>query len=104
MKRLYTFGLGEAPLAEMLKERLAQEGIVCVLRNTALGAALGEIPLTECYPELWLLDAETWPRADNLLRQWLTEAGGGEPWTCPRCGASVDPPLEACWRCEHARP
>jgi len=104
MKKLHTFGLGEAPLAGMLKERLAQEGIACVLRNAALGAALGEIPLAECFPELWLLDDETWPRADNLLRQWLSEPGNGESWICPACGASVDPPLEACWRCERERP
>jgi len=102
MKKLHTFGLGETPLAEMLKERLAQEGIACVLRNTALGTALGEIPLTECFPELWLLDAETWPKAKNLLRQWLAETAG-DTWTCPACGAVVDPPLEACWRCERER-
>lgn len=103
MKKLHTFGIGQAPLAEMLKERLVQEGIACVLRNVTLGSALGEIPMTECFPELWLLDAETWPRADNLLRQWLAEPDTGECWICPECGATVDPPLEVCWRCERER-
>jgi len=104
MRKLHTFGLHQGPVAAMLAERLQREGIACVVRNAALGTALGEIPLTECFPELWLIDGETWPRARNLLDQWLASGDEGESWICPGCGETIEPPFEACWRCERQRP
>ena len=62
MKKLYAFGLGERPLALLLKELLEGEGIACLLRNEELFAALGEIPFLECLPELWVVDDEVYPR------------------------------------------
>jgi len=99
MKKLYTFGLHDGPLAEALKERLENEGVKCVLRNQQLFAALGEIPFTECFPELWLVDAETWPRAHALLDQWLGDGSISTSWTCPGCHETIDPPFARCWRC-----
>jgi len=104
MKKLHTFGLHEGPLAALLRERLEQEGVACLLRNQQLFSALGEIPFTECFPELWVVDAETWPRARALLDQWLVETPADEGWTCPACHESIDPPLMACWRCGREHP
>jgi len=101
MKKLHTFGLYEGPLAELFRERLADEGVDSIVRNQQLSSALGEIPFTECFPELWVIDAETWPRARKLLDQWFTESSMKEPWTCPECREVVEPPLACCWRCGH---
>jgi len=104
MKKLHTFGLHEGPFAALLKERLEQEGVACLLRNQQLFSALGEIPFTECFPELWVVDAEAWPRARALLDQWLSEQPAGGPWTCPVCHETIDPPFATCWRCGHEHP
>ena len=103
MKRLHTFGLHEGPLAELTRQRLEQEGVECVVRNYQLSSALGEIPFTECFPELWVVDAEAWPRARKLLEQWLGESPASKPWSCSACGEVVEPPLATCWRCGHDR-
>jgi len=100
MKKLVTFNVAEKPQAGLLKERLEQEGIACLLRNVDLSAALGEIPFLECLPELWVIDDEMYPRAMVLLRGWLeAETRDGEPWTCPRCGESLEGQFGACWNC-----
>jgi len=103
MKRLCTFGLYEGPLAQMLCERLEQEGVGCIVKNSALGGALGEIPFTECFPELWLLDAEVEPRARLLLKQWLELPAEEALWRCPRCGENLEPQFSACWQCGQER-
>lgn len=104
MKKLHTFGLHEGPLAALLKERLEQEGVAVLLRNQQLFSALGEIPFTECFPELWVVDAETWPRARRLLDQWLSDSPRSGSWTCPECGETVELPLTVCWRCGREHP
>jgi hypothetical protein len=105
MKRLHTFHLWEGPLAGMLKERLAQEGIACLLKNDRLSSAVGEIPFTECFPELWIIDAEAYPRARLLLDGWLARETDpdAEPWTCPGCGEASAAHFEICWNCSKYR-
>lgn len=104
MKKIYTFSIWERPQAWMLKEILAKEGIDCVLRNEQLAAAMGEIPFVECYPELWVIDDEVYPRARLLVEGWLkTSTEAGEPWTCPGCGERLEGHFGACWACGRER-
>ena len=105
MKKLHTFSLTELPLAGILKDFLAREGIECVLRNDKLLTAMGEIPFVECYPELWLLDEECLPRARMLLDGWLQSSGpasAGRNWTCA-CGEVSEGQFGACWSCGRLR-
>lgn len=87
-------------MANLLKERLAMEGIVCLVRNDELSTALGEIPFVECYPELWVVDDEVYPRARVLLDQWLSDmVPREETWQCVRCGEILEGQFESCWQC-----
>jgi len=103
MKKLHTFGPWERPLANLLKDRLAQEGIVCLLRNDDLVSVMGEVPFIECYPELWVIDAETWPRAKLLLDGWLASASALTNWQCPACGEILEGQFNSCWNCGQER-
>lgn len=103
MRKLIGFTPHERPLAGLLKERLEQEGIACLLRNEELFAAMGEIPFLELRPELWVLDDEVLPRARLLLEAWLTPAAGTETWTCKGCGEVLEGQFDACWKCGRAR-
>jgi len=103
MKKLHTFGPWERPLANLFKERLAQEGIACLLRNDDLVSVMGEVPFVECYPELWVLDAETWPRARLLLEGWLESEPVVSNWQCPACGEILEGQFTSCWNCGQER-
>jgi hypothetical protein len=104
MKKLHAFGIGERPLALLLKELLEGEGIACLLRNEELFAAMGEIPFIECLPELWVVDDEIYPRARVLLDGWLqTDEHKAEPWVCPGCGERLEGQFGACWKCGQQR-
>jgi hypothetical protein len=100
MKKLHTFHLWERPQAGLFKDLLAKEGIECLLRNEQLSAALGEIPFTECYPELWVVDEEIYPRARQLLDAWLKVADPPvADWVCAGCGETLPGNFAACWAC-----
>jgi len=86
-------------MAGMFKELLASEGIQCLIRNEQLSTAMGEIPFVECFPELWVLDEETYPRARMLLDAWLKTAPVAESWVCPGCGEKIDGQFTVCWSC-----
>jgi len=104
MKKLHTFGLWDRPLAGLFRERLAQEGVACLVRNDDLVSVMGEIPLVECFPELWVLDDETWPRAKLLLDAWLAAAVPQPHWNCPGCGEKLEGQFSSCWKCGRERP
>ena len=100
MKKLFVFTYRDRLQAGLLKEILAQEGIACLLRNDQLSSALGEIPFTECYPELWVVDDEAYPRARLLLDAWLKKSPEpADDWTCPTCGERCAGQFGACWSC-----
>jgi len=86
-------------MAGMFKELLASEGIACMVRNEQLSSAIGEIPFVECFPELWVLDDETYPRAWLLLEAWLKTTPEVSSWVCARCGEEIDGQFSACWSC-----
>lgn len=104
MKRLHRFSILERPLAALLRQRLQQEGIACLLRNEDLFTALGEIPLLECLPELWVMDEEVYPRAMLLLESWLKEGKTvTAAWTCQGCGERLEGQFGSCWKCGRER-
>ncbi|MEE4254281.1 MAG: DUF2007 domain-containing protein [Desulfuromusa sp.] len=100
MKKLHVFNYWERSQAALVQEILANEGIQCILKNDQLSSALGEIPFVECYPELWVIDNEVFPRAQKFLQSWLeNEAPAGDPWICSECGELSDFQFGACWAC-----
>jgi len=100
MKKLHVFSPRERPFALLLRERLAAEGIVCLVRNDELSTALGEIPFVECFPELWVVDDEVFPRARLLLDQWLSDLSTDQgAWRCADCGEVLEGQFESCWQC-----
>jgi hypothetical protein len=104
MKKLHTFSIAERSQAGLLKELFEREGINCLIRNDQLFSAMGEIPFLECYPELWVVDNEVYPRAKLLLDNWLKEDNvDGADWTCPNCGEILEGQFGACWKCGTSR-
>jgi hypothetical protein len=104
MKRLHTFTLADRAQAGLLKELLEREGIACLIRNDHLFAALGDIPFLECFPELWVVDDEVWPRARLLLDNWLKDGeDDAGSWSCPDCEEILEGQFGSCWKCGKER-
>jgi hypothetical protein len=89
---------------ENLRNVLQVEGISSEVRTPFLGAARGDIPATECWSELWILNDEERDRALRVIRAALEPAEqSGISWKCKNCGEEVEEQFGACWQCGVAR-
>lgn len=98
MERVYTSS--DPVLAGLVLSVLESAGIRCLLRNQYLAGALGELPVNECWPQVWVVDEADAPRAARLIEAALPrEAAAGEPWNCPTCAEHLEAQFAQCWRC-----
>ena len=87
-----------------LKNLLEAQGIRCQLRNELLSRLAGEIPFTECAPEIWLLDDGQLDAARRIVADFGAMLPAATPWHCPGCAEELEGQFSACWHCGAARP
>lgn len=88
-----------------LKSVLEDAGITCLVRNEVSAGLIGEIPVSEATPELWIENDASLDEALRLKAEWKagpTTSGG--PWVCAQCGQTSDPQFTSCWKCGAAKP
>jgi hypothetical protein len=102
MKRVYS---GKDPLMiGHLKNVLETFGIQCVTKKFDLSSAAGELPVIECWPELWVIDDAKCAHAEAILRKTLAPLKSvKKPWQCDRCGEDIEGQFTECWRCGQSR-
>jgi Putative prokaryotic signal transducing protein len=76
---------------------LLTAGIASELRNQYLAGALGDLPMLETWPQLYVDDDDEQLALRALARG--TAAPTGAPWTCTECGEQLEPQFTSCWRC-----
>jgi hypothetical protein len=99
MKRVWS-GASLADTAH-LKNLLEHAGIDSLIKNAYLGSAIGELPVYDSGPELWVLRDADAVRAEQLLRDALKEAAAPQTaaWRCSACGETNEGQFAACWNC-----
>jgi hypothetical protein len=87
-----------------LKNVLATYGIRCITKKVDLISAAGEIPPTECWPELWVIDEEKALKAKAVLKKSLAPlASVKKPWRCSGCSEELEGQFTQCWKCGRNR-
>jgi len=79
---------------------LLTSGIQSELRNQYLAGALGDLPMLETCPQLYVEDADEQAALRALARAAAVPAGAS--WTCEACGEVLEPQFTSCWRCGSA--
>lgn len=99
MKRVFR----AATLVQVAHARnvLLAAGIQSELRNQYLAGAMGELPMMETWPQLYVDDAD-----EKIALRALAvadSAPAGHPWTCEDCGEKLEGQFTSCWRCGRAQ-
>ena len=82
---------------------LESAGIRTVIRNELLASAIGQLPFTECQPEVWLLNPADLERARSLLADGpLAPTEKSNVWQCG-CGEIQEAQFTQCWACARER-
>ena len=82
---------------------LEEAGIAYTIRNQYLSGAIGELPPTECWPEIWVNHDEDHPRAMEIVNSASMEVYDRGPWRC-QCGEENEGQFGSCWKCGRDRP
>lgn len=95
MKRVYR----AATLLQVAHARnvLITAGIACELRNQYLAGAMGDLPMMETWPQLFVEDADERYALSVLAR--ASTAAVGSTWICDECNEQLEPQFTCCWRC-----
>lgn len=88
--------------AHLVKGLLESEGIAAEVRGEVLAGILGDIPLMENRPSVWVEERDA-SRANGIVRDFQhARVAAGEAWRCD-CGETLDAQFTACWRCGRSR-
>ena len=76
---------------------LAMSGIQSELRNEYSAGALGDLPMFETWPQVFVADEDAAAAQRALSR--AAGASAGASWRCAQCGEISEPQFTNCWRC-----
>jgi hypothetical protein len=95
MKRVFR----ASSLVEVAHARniLITAGIDSELRNQYLAGAMGDLPMIETWPQLFVDDDDEQPALRALARAAAVPAGAS--WICDGCGEQLEAQFTSCWRC-----
>lgn len=101
MKRVYS--TDSVAMAWHISNCLEQHGINSTVKNANLYSVAGELPVTECMPEVWVNRLD-FSRAERLIREIETgSAQAGPDWQCAHCDEVNGDSFACCWNCQQPR-
>lgn len=99
MKRVYT--ADSAAMAWHIKNVLEHNNIDAVVKNEGLLSIAGEVPITECQPQVWVLNNLYVKLAEQLIQEIVGgQAVDGPDWECRDCGEGNLASFAICWNCQ----
>lgn len=81
-----------------IKNVLEASNIRCHVENDMLSSLAGEIPSTECWPEIWLDDINKEGLALSLIDNSNLLPSLGK-WACTGCEEIIEEEFDICWQC-----
>ena len=86
-----------------IKNLLESNGIECAIKNEAITSLAGEVPMTECWPQVWLNDDNEKQRSLDLIFNYQEQDQNKENWTCTSCKENIESEFDICWNCGGSR-
>ena len=97
MKKLYV--TQNRVVLYLLQTKLQEIGIHSYMKNENAPLA-GEIPSIVAWPELWIIDDEHYPAAQELVQKELSQiAKVTDDWICQHCHEQIEGQFVLCWKC-----
>jgi len=78
---------------------LHSHGIETRVENNFLSGAMGEIPVFECWPKLFVVDEALYKKALDIVTEELINKQPAAAWICNQCQESNEGSFELCWSC-----
>lgn len=83
-----------------MRSLLEADGIDCIIKNDRLVTLGGEVPVTVCWPELWITNPMLENRAKQIIERANTAGETEDSWVCENCGEEHSANFTDCWNCQ----
>jgi hypothetical protein len=90
------------PDAHILRGVLEQSGIAAHVFNENAQSGVGQLPVPDAYPEVWLADEHDLERARAVVRAFESAPRVTGNLRCARCGEDSPANFQLCWNCNAA--
>ena len=100
MRRVYT--AATLPEAHLIQQLLEGAGIKARVFNENAQGALGELPVIEAWPDVWVIQDHQFAAARAVIEHHETQSDVERE--CRRCGEFSPGSFEFCWHCLDALP
>jgi hypothetical protein len=100
MKRIYT--AANLPEAALVRDLLQQAGIPAHILNQHAMGALGDLPMSEALPQVWIPQSHQELHALKVIAQFQSATANAvfrSNATCQQCHESNPAAFELCWNC-----
>ena len=88
----------------MVQNLLIEAGIETKILNEFAQGGTGEIPFTQTYPEVWLINEEDLNPARKIITSFEQRPGNVGTLACKNCDEINPDTFEVCWRCGASLP
>ncbi|MEQ1883039.1 MAG: DUF2007 domain-containing protein [Burkholderiales bacterium] len=97
MKKIYS----AATLIEahLVRDLLGHAGIDAMVLNENLQSIVGEIPVNQAGPEVWISNQREVRQALEVVRRMQSPVGAQAAIFCPGCHEENPRNFELCWKC-----
>ena len=73
-------------------------------KNEFASGAIGDLPFTEVWPELWVMNERDFKQADEICQRIALEVNNNDiDWSCSKCKEVNASSFEFCWSCGELR-
>lgn len=93
------YSAGNIQDAYLVQGLLNEAGIETRILNEFAQGGVGEIPFTQAYPEIWLINESDIKKANKLLSHFESRHQQIEELICNQCNETNPDTFEACWHC-----
>ncbi len=96
---LKVYQAADLPEAYLLLHRFEERRIPARVLNENLQGAVGEIPFTQAWPEVWIEDERDLALAQALVAEFENRPRHTGTLVCNQCGENNPATFETCWHC-----
>ena len=100
MRRVYT--AATLPEAHLIQHQLESAGINARVFNENAQGAIGELPVTDAWPDVWIVQNHQFRAARAVIERY--ETNSENELLCHSCGEISPGSFEVCWQCHAVLP
>ncbi|MFV2056891.1 MAG: putative signal transducing protein [Thiohalomonadales bacterium] len=78
---------------------LNNHGIETLIENNFLAGAVGELPVFECWPRLFVVVDSNYKKALAIITTQILAQKPSPNWLCSHCSEDNEGTFELCWSC-----